>query len=79
MIFERDKERGRRRGLWTTSRTSDAVSFKKRPAPEGKPLFCPTDCVAPPRRVPENTPSSSRLAFGQNRGFQSSYYLRKGQ
>ena len=34
-----EPERGRRRGLWTTSRTIDAGAVQKRPAPKGKPAF----------------------------------------
>ena len=53
----------------TMPTTRDAVAVKNRPAPQGKPLFCPSDCVAPPRHS-LNYSSSSRLAYGQNRGFQ---------
>ena len=38
-ILERDEERGRRRSLSTTPRTSDEVAAHKRPAPKGKPEF----------------------------------------
>ena len=31
--------------------------------------------VAPPRRVAEDTPSSSRLASNENQGFQCAHYL----
>ena len=65
---ERDKERGE--GIVKTMpTTNDDVAAHVRPAPKGKPLFCPSDCVAPPRHS-LNYVSSSRLAYGQNLGFQ---------
>ena len=67
-IFERDKERGG--GIVVTMPTTrDTVAVKNSPAPEGKPLFCPSDCVAPPRHSYYYA-SSSRLAYRQNRSFQ---------
>ena len=69
MILERDKKRGGGIVL-TMPTTNDAGAAQNRPAPQGKPLFCPSDCVAPPRHS-LNYASSSRLAYGQNRGFQT--------
>ena len=68
MIFERDKERGE--GIVVTMpTTNDAGAVKNHPAPEGKPIFCSSDCVTPPRHS-LNYVSSSRLASKQNLGFQ---------
>ena len=68
MIFERDKERGGGVVL-TTPTTNDAVAVENHPAPQGMPIFCPSDCVAPPRHSQDYV-SSSRLAYEQNLGFQ---------
>ena len=67
-IFERDKERGG--GIVVTMLTTrDAGAAENWPAPEGKPLFYLSDCVAPPHHSYDYA-SSSRLAYRQNRGFQ---------
>ena len=67
-IFERDKERGG--GIVVTMPTTrDADAAENWPAPKGKPIFCPSDCVAPPHHSHDYA-SSSRLAYGQNMGFQ---------
>ena len=70
MILERDKERGRRRTHCGTSRTSATKSQPKSGQPRrgGPSLAC--CCVAPPRRVAEDTPSSLRLASVSNLGLQ---------
>lgn len=64
--------------MLTTTTTRDAVMIKNHPAPTGKPIFCPSDIVAPPRHSQDYS-SSSRLASGQNPGFQCAHYLVKAQ
>ena len=79
-IFKRDKERGG--GIVVTMpTTNDVVAVKNRPAPKGKPIWTPSDCVAclPDRQAPsrhsQDYASSSRLASDPNLDFQNSYYL----
>jgi len=79
-ILERDKERGRRRSRSATPRTSDAVAAQKRPAHlyriEGEVRLSAVCGVASPQRsAVATTLSSSRLAYGQNSGFQYAHYL----
>jgi len=64
-ILERDKERGRRRNRSITSRTNDAIVARKRPVSK-EDLNWADCCVAPPRLVAKNKPSSLRLAFNPN-------------
>ena len=78
LILERDKERGRRRSQSATPRTSDAVAAQNQPAhtiDEGEARLSAVCGVAPPRRSAATTPSSSRLAYGLNPGFQCAHYL----
>jgi len=79
LILERDKEQGRRRSQSATPRTSDAVAAQNQPAhtiiDEGEARLSAVCGVAPPRRSTATTPSSSRLAYGLNRGFQCAHYL----
>gem|GEM_PF-6063716 len=77
MILERDKERGGGIVL-TMPTTRDAVVVQNHPAPEGKPIFCLSDCVAPPRHS-HHYSSSSRLVSRQNLGLQNSYNSCEGQ
>jgi len=78
-VLERDKERGRRRIRSDTSRTSDAVAAQNSLAHlyrnEGKPAFRPSAALLLLGVVLKTTPSSSRLAYGQNPGFQCAHYL----
>ena len=82
LSLERDKERGRRRNPWITSRTSDAVAAQNQPAHnmnininEGEARLSAVCGVAPPRRSAVTTPLSSRLAYGLNSGFQCIHYI----
>jgi hypothetical protein len=83
MILERDKERGRRRSQSATPRTSDAVTAQNQPAHnyrnEGKPAFRPSAALFLLGVVLKTTPSSSRLAYGLNPGFQCAHYLPEAQ
>ena len=84
LILERDKERGRRRSrLSATPRTSDAVAAQNQPAhsfiDKGEARLSAVCGVAPPRRSAVTTPSSSRLAYGLNSGFQCAHYLSEAQ
>ena len=83
LILERDKERGRRRSRSTTPRTSDAVVAQNQPAhkyrSEREARLSAVCGVASPRRTTTGTPSSSRLAYGQNPGFQCAHYLLEAQ
>ena len=72
-IFERDKERGEDI-VFALSTTNDAGAVKNRPAPQGKLIFGPSDCVASPWQSKDYA-SSSRLASNPNLSFQNSYYL----
>ena len=78
-ILERDNKRGRRRSQSATPRTSDAVAAQKRPAHiyrnEGEARLSAVCGVASPQRSTATTLSSSRLAYGQNSGFQCAHYL----
>jgi len=76
-VFDQNKEQGGGIVL-TTPTTRDAGMIKNHPAPKGKPIFCPSDIVAPPRHS-QSYSSSSRLAYGQNPGFQYVQYLAKAQ
>jgi len=88
-ILERDKERRRRRSRSTTPRMSDAVAAQNCPAleymnyyrylTEGEARLSAVCGVASPRRTTLGTPSSSRLASGQNSGFQCAHYLLETQ
>ena len=79
LILERDKERGRSRSRSTTARTSDAVAAQNQPAQisidERKPAFRPSAALLLLGVVLKTTPSSSRLAYGLNSGFQCAHYL----
>ncbi len=83
LILERDKERRRRRSRSTTPRMSDAVAAQNQPAHEfineGEARLLAVCGVASPRRIALDTPSSSRLASGQNSGFQCAHYLVQAQ
>ena len=82
MILERDKERGRRRSLalrqgrvtQSQSKISQPITLDK-----GEARLSAVCGVAPPRRSTATTLSSSRLAYGQNSGFQCAYYLLEAQ
>ena len=76
-ILERDKERGGDIVL-TMATTRDAGVAENRPAPEGKPIFWLSDCVASPQHSYYYA-SLSRLAYNQNMGFQRAHYLVKAQ
>jgi hypothetical protein len=83
LILEQNLERGRRRSRSTTSRTSDAVAAQNQSAQaiyiEGEVRLSAVCGVAPPRRSALTTPSSSRLAYGLNSGFQCAHYLSEAQ
>jgi len=89
LILERDKERRRRRSRSATPRMSDAVAAQNQPALdymnyykytiEGEARLLAVCGVASPRRIALDTPSSSRLAYGQNSGFQCAHYLSETQ
>jgi len=83
LILERDKERRRRRSRSTTPRMSDAVAAQNQPAleliNEGEARLLAVCGVASPRRIALDTPSLSRLAYGQNSGFQCAHYLSEVQ
>ena len=83
LILVRDKERGRRRISSDTPRTSDAVAAQNQPVHkyrnEGKPAFRPSAALLLLGVVLETTPSSSRLAYGLNSGFQCAHYLPETQ
>ena len=84
LILERDKERRRRRSQSATPRMSDAVTAQNQPAQEyyrlkGEARLLAVCGVASPRRTTVSTPSSSRLAYGQNSGFQCGHYLLETQ
>jgi len=83
LILERDKERGRRRSLalrqgrvtQSQSKISQPINIEL----EGEARFSAVCGVAPPRRIALDTPSSSRLAYGLNPGFQCAHYLSEAQ
>ncbi len=89
LILERDKERRRGRSRSTTPRMSDAVTAQNQPAldymdyykfiNEWEARLLAVCGVASPRRIALDTPSSSRLAYGQNSGFQCAHYLPEAQ
>jgi len=83
LILERDKERGHRRSQSATPRTSDAVAAQNQPAhkyrSEGEARLLAVCGVASPRRTTSGTPSSSRLAYVLNPGFQCAHYLPESQ
>ena len=82
LILERDKERGRRRSLalrqgrvtQSQPKISQPISIN-----EGEARLLAVCGVASPRRIALDTPSSSRLAYGQNPGFQCVHYLLEAQ
>jgi len=83
MILERDKERRRRRSRRAIALgSSDAVAAQNHPAHiyriRGEARLSAVCGVASPRRS-TTTPSSSRLASGQNSGFQCNHYLLEPQ
>ena len=78
LILERDKERGRRRSLaLRQGRVTQSQPKISQPITidEGEARLLAVCGVAPPRRIALDTPSSSRLAYGQNSGFQCAHYL----
>ena len=83
LIFERDKERGRRRSLalrqgrvtQSQSKISQPINIEL----EGEARLSAVCGVAPPQRSTATTLSSSRLAYGQNPGFQCAHYLSEVQ
>ncbi len=82
MILERDKERGRRRSLaLRQGRVTQSQPKISQPITidEGEARLSAVCGVAPPRRIALDTPSSSRLAYGQNSGFQCAHYLVEAQ
>ncbi len=82
LILERDKERGRRRSLalrqggvtQSQSKISQPITIDK-----GEARLLAVCGVASPQRITLDTLSSSRLAFGQNSGFQCAHYLSEAQ
>ena len=77
MIFERDKKQGG--GIVETMPTSERRRrSQKASGPGGEPPLLANSYVVPPWHS-LNYAASSRLGFGQNRGFQSPYYLGEGQ
>ena len=80
LILERDKERGRRRSL-TLRQGRVTRSQPKISQPiinielEGEPVFRPSAALLLLGVVLKTTPSSLRLAYGQNSGFQCAHYL----
>gem|GEM_PF-6896962 len=82
LILERDKERGRRRSL-VLRQGRETQSQPKISQPitidEGEARLSAVCGVTPPRRSTTTTPSSSRLASGQNSGFQCAHYLLMAQ
>jgi len=78
LILERDKERGRRRSL-VLRQGRETQSQPKISQPitidEEEARLSAVCGVAPPRRIAPDTPSSSRLAYGLNPGFQCAHYL----
>ena len=84
MILERDKERRRRRSRRAIALgSSDAVAAQNQPAHNyrirGEARLSAVCGVASPRRSATTTPSSSRLAYGLNPGFQCAHYLPEAQ
>ena len=82
LILERDKERGRRRSLaLRQGRVTQSQSKISQPITidEGEARLLAVCGVASPRRITLDTPSSSRLAYGQNSGFQYAHYLPETQ
>jgi len=82
LILERDKERGRRRSLaLRQGRVTQSQPKISQPIviEEGEARLSAVCGVAPPRRNTTITPSSSRLAYGQNSGFQCAHYLSEVQ
>jgi hypothetical protein len=87
--LERDKERRRRRSRSTTLRMSDAAVAQNCPAleymnyyrdlTEEEARLSAVCGVVSPRRTTLGTPSLSRLASGQNSGFQCAHYLLETQ
>ena len=79
LILERDKERGRRRNLaLRQGRVTQSQPKISQPIDielEGKPAFWPSAALLLLGVVLKTTPSSSRLASGQNSGFQCAHYL----
>ena len=79
LILERDKERGRRRNLaLRQGRVTQSQPKISQPIDielKGKPAFWPSAALLLLGVVQKTTPSSSRLAFGQNPGFQCAHYL----
>jgi len=81
-IFERDKERGRRRSLaLCQGRVTQSQPKIRQPIciNEGEARLSAVCGVASPRRSAVTTPSSSRLAYGLNPGFQCAHYLPEAQ
>jgi len=78
-ILERDKERGRRRSLaLRQGRVTQSQPKIGQPHIDndwGKPAFRPSAALLLLGVVLKTTPSSSRLAYGQNSGFQCAHYL----
>jgi len=82
LILERDKERGRRRSLalrqggvtQSQPKTAEPINID-----EGEARLLAVCGVASPRRTTSGTPSSSRLAYGQNSGFQYAHYFPEAQ
>jgi len=83
LILVRDKERGRRRSLvlrqGRVTQSQPKISQPINIELEGKPAFRPSAALLLLGVVLKTTPSSSRLAFGQNPGFQCTHYLRVSQ
>ena len=79
LILERDKERGCRRSLalrqGRVTQSQPKISQPIDIIDEGEARLSAVCGVAPPRRSAVTTPSSSRLAYGLNPGFQCAHYL----
>ena len=79
LILERDKERGRRRSLalrqGRVTQSQPKISQPINIELIGEARLSAVCGVAPPRRSAATTPSSSRLAYGLNSGFQCAHYL----
>ena len=83
LILERDKERGRRRSLalrqGRVTQSQPKISQPIAIIDEGEARLLAVCGVASPRRNTMITPSSSRLAYGLNSGFQCAHYLPETQ
>ena len=83
LILERDKERGRKRSLvlrqGRVTQSQPKISQPLNIELEGEPVFRPSAALLLLGVVLKTTPSSSRLAYGQNPGFQYAHYFPETQ